>query len=45
MVELQHSTWLIWEEETLAERKACEADLKARNAARHNKDKEEWEMA
>ena len=35
----------IWEEETLAERKACEADLKARNATRHNKDKEEWEMA
>ena len=35
----------IWEEETPAEKKACQRDLKARNAARHDKDKEEWEMA
>jgi hypothetical protein len=35
----------IWDKETLAEKKACEADLKARNKARHNKDKEEWEIA
>jgi hypothetical protein len=25
----------------VAKRKACKADLKAKNAARHNKDKEE----
>ena len=31
----------IWEEETLAEKKACQEDLKARNAARYDKDKEE----
>ena len=35
----------IQEEETPAEKKACQKDLKARNAVRHNKDKEEQEIA
>ena len=39
------SPFHIQEEETPAEKKACQKDLKARNAARYNKDKEEWEIA
>jgi len=31
----------MWEEQTTSEKKACKADITARNAARHNKDKEE----
>jgi hypothetical protein len=31
----------MWEEQTATEKKAYLADITARNAARHNKDKEE----
>ena len=37
--------YYIQEEETAAEKKACKADITARNTARHNKDKEEQELA
>ena len=37
--------YYIWEEETAAEKKAGKADITARNTARYNKDKEEWELA
>jgi len=35
----------IWDDETLAEKRQCKADLATRNANRYEKDKEEWEMA
>jgi DDE superfamily endonuclease len=34
----------IWEDETLAKKRSCKADLAARNAERYKKDKEDWEM-
>ena len=34
----------IWEKETVAERKAIEVDLKARNAERYESDKAKWEL-
>ncbi len=36
--------YYIWEPETKAEKKACLADLAARNAARYEADKLEWEL-
>ena len=36
--------YYIWEKETAKERKAMEADLKARNAARYEADKARWEL-
>jgi hypothetical protein len=32
--------YYVWEEETIAEKRACKADIAIRNAARHDKDKE-----
>jgi hypothetical protein len=37
--------YYVWEEQTATEKKACLADIAARNIARHDKDKEEWEIA
>jgi hypothetical protein len=35
----------VWEEQTTTKKKACLADITTRNTAKHNKDKEEWEIA
>ena len=34
----------IWEPETATEKKECEEDLAARNAARYENDEEKWEL-